>query len=50
MATQNQFKNQVAQKKENNNQPQQKAVGPKQQISNLLERMAPQIKKHYHNT
>ena len=45
MATQNQFKNQVAQKKENNNQPQQKAVGPKQEISNLLDRMAPQIQK-----
>lgn len=45
MATQNQFKNQLTQKKENNNQPQQKAVGPKQEISNLLDRMAPQIQK-----
>lgn len=45
MATQNQFKNQLTQKKDGNNQPQQKAVGPKQQISNLLDQMAPQIQK-----
>ena len=45
MATQNQFKNQLTQKKDNNNQPQQKAVQPKQEVRNLLDRMAPEIQK-----
>lgn len=48
MANANSFKEQVSNKNEvseNNNTPQQKTKGPRQQVSDLLERMAPEIQK-----